>query len=120
MQYIFTQKKAPPTLSDNDKKIVVNYLQSALSDETKATSASVGNKQPIRGYDSAVMETLKGDHPPAFARLALMERYLQDHSAPKGNPTDSAFRDLGLAVLAHIQTMESDLKPIWISIIQRN
>ena len=120
MQYIFTHKAAPPTLSDNDKRIVVSYLQSALSDETKSAGGSIGKEQSTRGYDSTVMETLKSDHPPAFARLALMQRYLQDHSGPKGNPTDLAFRDLGLAVLAHIQTMESDLKPMWISIIHRN
>lgn len=120
MQYIFINKTAPPTLSDHDKRIVVNYLRSALLDETKSAGSSVGKEQTIRGYDQAVMETLKSGHPPAFARLTLMQRYLQEHSGPKGDSTDLAFRDLGLAVLAHIQIMKSDLKPIWISIIQRN
>jgi hypothetical protein len=120
MQYIFTHKTAPRALTDDDKRTVISYLQSALSGKTKSPGGSVGKEQSTRGYNKAVMETLKSDHPPAFARLALMQRYLQDHSGPKANPTDLAFRDLGLAVLAHIQVMESDLKPIWISIIQRN
>jgi hypothetical protein len=119
MQYLFDNKKLPSTLSDKDKALVVDYLDSALSDETKSRGGSVPVQHSRRSYDAAVISVLNGDYPPPWARLALMERYLQKNSGPTAASTDLAFRDLGLAVIAHLKIMQSDLMPAWVSILQK-
>jgi hypothetical protein len=113
MQYIFDNKNAPPALSEKDKQLVVNYLQSALENDTKSRGQSARKEQSHEAYAPAVVAVLSNDYPPAWARLALMQGYLQENAGPRADSTDLAFRDLGLAVLAHLQAMVSDLMPAW-------
>ena len=120
LQYVFDNKKAPQALTDREKTIVIDYLRSAVSDENKSPKGSELKHSPEQEYDSVVTSVLKSPYPPSWARLALMRRYLEENKGPAADSTDLAFRDLGQAVLAHLQTMQSDLTPAWTSILQKD
>ncbi len=66
------------------------------------------------------MSVLNSDYPPPWARLVLMQRYLQENNGPTAASADLAFRDLGLAVIAHLKAMNSDLIPAWVSILRKD
>jgi hypothetical protein len=117
-QYVFDNKQLGPALSDNEKKLVVGYLETALSQEAKAIPITKNSKRGPK-YSAAVLAVLNNDYPPAWARLALMQGALKKLSPLSNDPTDRAFRDFGISILANIEKMNSDLLPRWAAIMQK-
>jgi hypothetical protein len=107
-------------MSKNEKQSIVDYVAEALAEESKAGNKSAHRRGGDgRKYSDTMAAVLKSDYPPAWARLELMRRALQKETSFSTDSTDLAFRDLGLSVLSNLETMNSDLLPLWGEIMQK-
>jgi hypothetical protein len=119
-QFVLDNKRLSPSLSEEEKETVVDYAADILAAESntrnKVVSARTSNQTKYTGSVDAV---LKGDYPPPWVRQELMRRALQKLTPFSTDSTDLAFRDIGLSVLSNLQTMNSDLLPLWVEIVRK-
>ncbi|MDX8464914.1 hypothetical protein RFM26_04365 [Mesorhizobium sp. VK23B] len=118
-RFVHDHKVLPPRFSDADRTLVLGFLQDALTDQAKTHDrAPLASISPTARPIPDVVRQF-GDHPPAWARRALVQAYWQDHAPTPKDEVEVAFGALAIRMGDNLETLWSDIAPLWVEIVNK-
>lgn len=119
-RYVHDHVAPAPKFSAQDRATVLKFLGDALGDQAGALdgkhpkSASPASSQSV----PAIVRQF-GDHPPAWARRALVATYWKDRAPAPKSDTEIAFGTVAIAMGNNLENLWGDIEPLWIQIIKK-
>jgi tetratricopeptide (TPR) repeat protein len=117
-RYVHDHGELPPRPTDSERGSVVNVLQLALSQVLGAPKSDASGSGSSSGVISIPKEVLAlGDHPPAWAREALMNAYWSVRMPSSVGSEERAFGEMAVMMGRNLEALWADLGPLWVRII---
>jgi tetratricopeptide (TPR) repeat protein len=117
-RYVHDHSELPHQPTDAERQSVVDVLQLALSQTVSATKSNPANLDNSIGASIPKEVLALGDHPPVWAREALMRAYWGQRMPTSVGPEERAFRDMAVMMGRHLDILWGDLGPVWVRIIK--
>lgn len=119
-RYVRGHTTAAPKFSAEERATVLKFLSDALG----AQAAALDPKRPVADKPSpelpvpAVVRQF-GDHPPAWARKALVTAYWKDRAPVPKSDIEVAFGTVAIAMGNNLESLWRDIQPLWIQILKQ-
>ncbi len=116
-RYVHDQTKAPPEFTGDDRAAVLGFLGEAA----EAQGSSLGG-EPIASVTALPVPAIVrqfGDHPPSWARRALVAAYWRSQTPKPKSDTEIALGMVAITMGNNLEQMWSDMAPIWVRIAQQ-
>jgi hypothetical protein len=117
-RYLHDHRVPPTQFNDAEKTTVLKFLQDALADQAKTLDRSQSATASAAAQPIPDIVRQFGDHPPAWARRALVQRYWQDHAPAPNDEVEIAFGTLAIGMGNNLEKLWSDLAPMWVQILK--